>query len=122
APPATAAHSGEFPGTLDPATKIFTPLGPGAAAPAPRVRGTLGLTVVIIGVDNDFGTPFTLLIHWICEFGRVVVPRDVVNGKVVNQIFVPDYTAQASTNFGAGDPVPEVTIPYDYTPTGPNPM
>jgi hypothetical protein len=90
APPATAPHSGEFPGTLDPATKIFTPLGPGAAAPAPRVRGTLGLTVVIIGVDNDFGTPFTLLIHWICEFGRVVVPRDVVNGKVVNQIFVPD--------------------------------
>jgi hypothetical protein len=124
ASPARAPVPGAFPGTLDPSTKIFTPLGPGAAAGAFNKFGKLEIIFVLIisNLDRDLTKDDSIILDWILEFGTMIpIHGDVVNGNAVNQILVPNYTARASLNFGAGNPVPEVPIPFAFTPTSPNP-
>jgi hypothetical protein len=79
---------------------------------------------VLRKLDDDIQDESTsTFLTWILEFGNMIpIHGDVVNGNAVNQIFVPDQTMRASLNFGAGNPVPEVRIPYAFTTTSPNPM
>jgi hypothetical protein len=104
APPATAPHSGEFPGSLDPATKIFTPLGPGPKTPGVPVQGTVDV-IPKFTFDTDLSALDTIFCNFYLYFDALVGAKQFTN-----------YIAFASKDFPVGLPPRDVQLPYAYTP------